>query len=97
MRAAPPVCVMCNDEPTWDAHHLMSRDYWRRLCFWDPRNGLGIGRVCHQNPARIKKWLKKNRPKQYRWLERQLKRIRTGPRPVPVDLKVIRRKLRKLL
>lgn len=89
---SPRLCPMCREEPTWDAHHFIDRVYWRRECFWDKRNGLGIGRKCHKNPARVKEWLRENRPEQYAWLERQIYIIRTGPKPPPlIDPKERRR------
>ena len=100
-RESPRICPVCNKERTWDAHHFIGRVYWRRDCFWDKRNGLGVGRECHKYPARIKEWLRTNRPKQYTWLQKQLMLIRAGPKPGPIKpqqyLRKIRRKLLKQL
>lgn len=97
------ICPICNDEKVVDAHHLIGKVYWRRKCFWNKLNGLGVGRKCHKYPERIKGWIQENRPKQYRWLQRQCERIHTGPKPQMneeqqiVFLKEIRKSLLKQL
>lgn len=87
LMTSPRVCPVCNDEPVTDAHHLVSRKYWRTR--WVVKCGLGVGRRCHKYPARIMTWLEKNMPKRYKWVQQQRKLILTGQKPEPIDFDAV--------
>jgi hypothetical protein len=68
-------CEICSATKRLNAHHILDKNYYHEYRF-DPRVGICLCPSCHKfgkysahkNPIWFAKWLKNNKPEQFKWV-----------------------------
>jgi len=68
-------CVVCGAEKYLNAHHILSKKFFRKLAL-EPTNGISLcprhhsfgGCSAHMNGVWFTEWLRVHRPDQYKWV-----------------------------